>query len=147
MWRASDWKALAGRCIWQGERVFYATGRALTDIPHSADDARHRRRNSYMRPYANSGNTERRDNGDRFSAVVPGCAAWVVGSHDSVPRQDHHRASVSWSLARETGSRATGRPGPPLASALPRSTLCAGSSLSRRAFHLVPRREYALFSV
>lgn len=127
MWRASDWKALAGRCIWQGKRAFYASGRALTDIPHSAGDAQHHR-NSYTRPYTNSGSTERCGNGDRFSAVVSGYAAWVCMANTSW--HVLHRSFVSWSPVRETGSRVTSHPGPPLA--LPRSMRITGWSLSHR---------------
>lgn len=81
------------------------------------------RRNSYTRPYANSGSTERRGNGDRFSAVVPGYAALVGLLHGSERVPAARTPSVSWSLARETGSRATRRPGPPLT--LPQSMLYA----------------------
>jgi len=130
MWRASDWKALAGRCIWQGERVFYATGRALTDIPHSAGDARHHC-NSYTRPYTNSGSTERYGNGGRFSAVVPGYAAVGPCFARHAAACHHHRPSVSWSLTRPEAAQQA---------ALVHHSLClgrrwlriAGLSLSRR---------------
>lgn len=95
----------ARRQVHLARRVFYASGRALTDIPHSAGDARHRR-NSYTRPYANSGSTERYGNGDRFSAVVSGYATVVsVARQQTFRGTRHHYHYPLLSFARPEAAR------------------------------------------